>query len=178
MKRLLTIFAVGLLLFPSLCLASGYVLVNYGIGGDVDEPSLGVEMGGIFLSDLHPTGGALSFGLGVSVADTDENPPSALPPSGGPYDSLVDYNDGREQEIDVTFGGELIPSLFAVGGLGYSTQDTTIIGISGGQYYEVETDTDKNATWMLGIRYVIEGLDIGLGFHSRRGIMAGIGIAF
>jgi hypothetical protein len=179
MKRLLPILAVFTLLLPAVCSASGYVLANYVIGGEIDEPSLGVEIGGIFLSDLHPTGGALSFGLGVSVADTDEDPPSAAHPlPAQTYDYLKKYNEGYEQEIDITFGAEMIPAFFAVGGVGYASQDTTTIGVSGSQPYEVETDTDRNVTWMLGARYVIEGLNIGLGFHSRRGIMASVGIAF
>lgn len=174
MKRLLPILTLVAVLFPAVCCASGYVLVNYGIGGKIDEPSLGVELGGISLSDLHPTGGAFSLGLGVSVADTDENPPSP----GDPFTSYGKFNDGTEQEIDVTFGAEMIPSFFAVGGIGYASQDTVTIGNSGGQAVEVDSDTDRNATFMLGARYVIEGLNIGLGFHSRRGIMASVGIAF
>jgi hypothetical protein len=179
MKRLLPILTVFAVLFPAICFASGYVLVNYGVGGKIDEPSLGLELGGIFLSDLHPTGGALSLGLGVSVADTDENPPSGLQPlTTQAYDFLKKYNDGNEQEVDVTFGAEMIPAFFAVGGIGYASQDTKTIGTLDSKAYEVSTDTDKNATWMLGARYVIEGLNIGLGFHSRRGIMASVGIAF
>lgn len=180
MKRLLPALFLLSVLFPVVCSASGYVLVNYGIGGKVDEPSLGVEIGGIFLSDLHPSGGALSLGLGVSVADTDEDPPSGLQPTtpAPAYTAVNEFNEGDEQEINVTFGAEMIPSFFAVGGIGYSTQDTETIGVSDSQLFEVDTDTDENVTWMLGARYVIEGLNLGLGFHSRRGIMAGVGIAF
>ena len=174
MKRLLPILTLVAVLFPAVCCASGYVLVNYGIGGKIDEPSLGVELGGIFLSDLHPTGGAFSLGLGVSVADTDENPPSP----GDPFTSYGKFNDGTEQETDVTFGAEMIPSFFAVGGIGYASQDTMKIGTDGVNAVELDSDTDRNATFMLGARYVIEGLNIGLGFHSRRGIMASVGIAF
>jgi len=179
MKRLFWVIILAVFI-PALVHAEGYVLVSYGIAGEIDEPSLGLEMGGIFLSYLHPTGGAFSFGLGVSVGDTDEDPPSSLlPPSAGTeYDTFLDYNDGNEQEVNIDFGAELAPSFFAVVGLGYASQNTTTIGFSGSQYYEVATGKDSNATWMLGMRYIIEGLDIGLGYHSRRGIMAGLGIAF
>jgi hypothetical protein len=177
MKRGLAILAGLIVFLPGVCAASGYFLVNYGIGGDIDEPSLGIELGGIFLSSLHPSGGAMSFGLGVSVGDTDENPPSA-PATFSPLTNLREYNDGNEYEITATFGAEMIPALFAVGGIGYATQDTVTIGSFGGQLYEQDTGTDKNTSWMLGMRYVREGLNIGLGFHTRRGIMAGVGIAF
>ncbi len=179
MKR--SILVVFLCMFiPALCQAEGYVFVNYGIGGEIDEPSLGVEMGGIFLSYLHPTGGALSLGIGVSVGDTDEDPPSgSVPLTPAPsYTSLKDYNDGNEQEVYLSFGAEMTPSFFAVAGLGYASQNTATIGVFEGQAYEVDTDKDKNVTWMLGMRYVIEGLNLGLGYHSRRGILAGLGIAF
>ncbi len=180
MKMLLAALAVLLVLVPTLCRAEGYVMVNYGIGGDIDEPSLGVEMGGIFLSRLHPEGGAVSFGLGVSIADTDEDIPSAvLPPVPAPaYDLLAEYNDGNEQEVYVSLGAEMVPALFAVGGLGYASQDTVRVGRSGGQFYEVDTESDHNVSWMLGMRYIIQGLNVGLGYHSRRGILAGVGVAF
>lgn len=178
MKRVFAILTGLLVLLPGVCGASGYFLVNYGIGGRVDEPSLGVELGGIVLSDYHPSGGALSFGVGVSVADTDDDPPSAPKASSLDLANLSSYDDGNEQEIAVVFGGELSPALFAVAGLGYSTQDTVTLGTSGGTLYKRDSDTDKNATFMLGLRYVIEGLNLGLGFHTRRGIMAGVGIAF
>ncbi|MBN2298080.1 MAG: hypothetical protein JXM72_05775, partial [Deltaproteobacteria bacterium] len=111
---------------------------------------------------------------------TDEDPPSAnLPPiAGTTYDTFRDYNDGNEQEVNIDFGSELAPSFFGVVGLGYASQNTTTIGFTGDNYYEVATDKDTNVTWMLGMRYIIEGMDIGLGYHSRRGIMAGLGIAF
>ena len=175
------LIAVVMITFvPAVCLAEGYVLVNYGIGGEIDEPSLGVEMGGIFLSYLHPTGGALSLGIGISVGDTDEDPPSAaLPPSPAPaYSSVRDLNDGNEQEVYLSFGAEIVPSFFGIAALGYANQNITTIGVSGLDNYEIDTDKDKNVTWMLGMRYIIEGLNMGLGYHSRRGILASLGIAF
>ncbi len=180
MKRLLIALAFLLVLVPTLCRAEGYVMVNYGIGGDIDEPSLGVEMGGIFFSHLHPEGGAVSFGLGVSIADTDEDIPSAvLPPVPAPaYEQFTEYNDGNEQEVYVSVGAEMIPALFAVGGVGYASQDTVVVGRSADQFYEVDSESDNNVTWMLGMRYIIQGLNVGLGYHSRRGILAGIGVAF
>jgi len=181
MKRpLIVLMMLLMLLLPAVCAAEGYVMVNYGIGGDIDEPSLGVEIGGIFLSRLHPEGGAFSFGLGVSVADTDEDVPiAALPPTPAPpYDLIARYNDGNEQEVYVSLGAEIIPALFAVGGLGYASQDTVLIARSAGQYYEVDSESENNVSWMLGMRYIIRGLNAGLGYHSRRGVMAGIGIAF
>ncbi len=179
MKRFI-IGALIILFIPAICQAEGYVVLNYGIAGEIDEPSLGVEIGGIFLSYLHPTGGALSLGIGISAGDTDEDPPTASsPPAPAPaYDAVRDFNDGSEQEVYVSFGAEMVPSFFGIAGLGYASQNTTTIGTSGGQNYEIDTGTDKNVTWMLGMRYIVEGINVGLGYHSRRGILASLGVAF
>jgi len=178
MKRF---FLITLLVFlPAISQGAGYVIASYADGGDLHEPSLGLELGGIFLSPLHPTGGAFSLGLGISVADTDEDPPRAepLPVVVPAFDSRKEYKDGTEQEVYVSFGGELIPSFFAVGGIGYASQDVVDIGTSSGQRYKIGSDTDTNVTWMLCMRYVLEGLNMGIGYHSRRGVMASLGIAF
>lgn len=175
-----SILCIIALSLPLMCHGAGYVCANYAVGGKIDEPSLGIELGGIFLSSLHPTGGALSVGLGVSIADTDEDPPSAEePPVTEPvYSVLRDYNDGNEQEVTLTFGAEMIPALFAVAGVGYASQDVTTIGTAGDQRYEVDSETDTNISFMVGLRYVIHGLNAGIGYHSRRGVMASLGIAF
>ncbi|MCD6570316.1 MAG: hypothetical protein J7L53_06400 [Deltaproteobacteria bacterium] len=178
-KRIILILSV-ILLFPGICLASGYVLATYGTGGDeIDGPSLGIELGGIFLSDLHPTGGAFSFGLGISVGDSDEDPPSiAKLPLGSPVTGLIDYNDGNEQEVYLSFGAEMTPALFGVAGIGYTSQKIVTIGLTDGTLYEVDDETDNNISGMLQIRYAWEGFTLGIGYHSRRGAIASLGIAF
>ena len=177
MKRVFAILAGLIVLFPGVCGASGYFLANYGLGGKADGASIGVEIGAVFLSKLHPSGGALSIGVGVSAADTDEDAPSA-PSTTLPLSNLRDYNDGYEQEIDVVLGAELVPALFLVGGLGYAMQDVKTFGTNGGRLYEEGSSTDHYGAYMLGVRYVIEGLNVGVGYDNRRGVMAGIGIAF
>jgi len=179
MKRIVFI-VLSVIILPVTASAAGYVIGNYAMGGKIDEPSIGIEMGAIFLSDLHPTGGALSVGVGISVGDTDEDPPTGLQPTTGAmtYDLLKEYNDGTEQEIYMALGAEITMSFFGVAGLGYSSQDKITLGTSGGEFYEVETEVDNNISGIVGMRYVIEGLNMGLGYHTRRGIMASIGIAF
>jgi len=178
-KRIILIIST-ILIFPGICLASGYVLATYAPGGDeIDGPSLGIELGGISLSDLHPTGGAFSLGLGISVGDSDEDPPSVakLPP-GGPVTGIIGYNDGNEQEVYLSFGAEITPALFGVVGIGYTSQKIVTIGISDGTFYEVDDETDNNISGMLQVRYAREGLILGVGYHSRRGVIASLGIAF
>ena len=161
--------------------ASGYVLGTYGSGGEIDESSFGVEMGAIFLSYIHPTGGAFSLGLGISVANSDENPPSLTYPllPGTRAVWSKDYNDGNEQEIYISLGAEIVPSLFLVVGGGFSRQDkVNIIGTSSGQMCEASDTTEHHGTFSLQFRYAIEGITFGLGYHTRRGVIAGLGVAF
>jgi hypothetical protein len=151
-------------ILPLISHGAGYVLGNFGTGGKVHDPSYGLEMGGIFLSPYHPNGGAFSLGLGASIAQTDENPPS---------DPIKKYNDGTEQEIYTTFGAEIVPAFFGVAGVGYASQEIVKPGLSG-----KESDTQTNVAWILGMRYVVRGFNMGVGFDTRRGVTASLGVAF
>jgi len=152
-------------IMPLVCEAAGYVFVTYGNGGEMDSPSYGLELGAIFLSPYHPTGGAFSAGIGVCVADSDEDPP-AVPER--------KYNDGAEQEVFASAGAEIVPALFGVAGVGYSTQDV----VKPSDISAKNTETESYVTGMIGIRYVVGNFALGLGFHTRRGVMAGFGAAF
>jgi len=158
MKKIILITLVMTVL-PVISHGAGYVLLNYGDGGDVHAASYGIELGGIFLSPYHPNGGAFSLGIGASLANTDETV------------SDRKYNDGNEQEICATFGAEIVPAFFGVAGVGFATQD--VINPT-----DSTKSTDNNVTWMLGMRYVVQYMNIGLGYDYRRGVMAGIGVAF
>lgn len=151
-------------LLPLISHGAGYVLGNFGIGGKVHDPSYGLEMGGIFLSPYHPNGGAFSIGLGASIAQTDENPPS---------DPQRKYNDGTEQEIYGTFGAEIVPAFFGVAGVGYASQEVVKPGPSGR-----DSETETNVALILGMRYVVSGFNMGVGFDTRRGVTASLGVAF
>jgi hypothetical protein len=165
MKRF---FLITLMIFlPMISHGAGYVIADYATGGRIDAQSLGLEMGAIFLSPYHPNGGAFSVGLGVSIADTDENPPSFS-------DHQMKFNDGNEQEVYASFGAEIVPAFFGVAGVGYATQSIVKFDTLGDRHSE----TDNNISWMLGMRYILEAIDIGLGVHSRRGVMASLGVAF
>ena len=157
MKKIILITLVMTVL-PVLSHGAGYVLLNYGDGGDVHAASYGIELGGIFLSPYHPNGGAFSLGIGASIADTDETV------------SDRKYNDGNEQEICAIFGAEIVPAFFGVAGVGFANQDVI--------NSDRTRSTDNNVTWMLGMRYVVQYMNIGLGYDYRRGVMAGIGVAF
>ena len=162
MKKI--ILGMLLVFLPVICQGAGYIIADYAVGGRIDGPSLGLEMGAIFLSPYHPNGGAFSVGLGASIADTDEDV----------SDHPGKFNDGNEQEIYASFGAEIVPALFGVAGVGYAAQDVVKVDTEGGRHSE----TDNNISFMFGMRYILEGIDIGLGFHSRRGVMASLGVAF
>ncbi len=169
MKRII-LWTLLVAFFPMVSHGAGYIFANYGNGGEANEQSYGLEIGGIFLSPYHPTGGAFSIGIGASVAETDEDPPS--------YSSgSLKYNDGNEQEIYAAFGAEIVPSFFGVIGLGCSVQSVKSYGSSGNTYVS-KTDNETNFAGMIGMRYVIKGMAMGLGYDYRRGVIAGLGVAF
>ncbi len=165
MKKI--ILGMLLVFLPAISHGAGYIIADYATGGRIDAQSLGLEMGAIFLSPYHPNGGAFSVGLGISVADTDEDPPSES-------DHPEKFNDGNEQEIYASFGAEIVPAFFGVVGVGYATQDVVKFDSS----LNRGSETDNNISLMLGMRYILEGFNIGLGFDSRRGVMASLGVAF
>ena len=151
-----------LMILPIVSLGAGYVIANYGDGGKVSAKSYGVELGGIFLSPLHPNGGAFSVGVGASIAKTDES-----------SSSVRTFNDGNEQEIYGVFGAEIVPAFFGVAGVGYASQDTKTHTIT-----KTGSGTDNFGTWMLGMRYVVKMFNVGLGYDYRRGVIASLGVAF
>ena len=163
MRRLCGIILMALLI-PAVSQGAGYVVGTYGLGGEMGEPSAGLEIGAIFLSDLHPTGGAFSLGIGISIGGTDESPPSTYPPT-SPISirTLVEYNDGNEQAVCLCAGTELTPGLFAIGGLGYATQNVVTIAYAPDGWYQVDSEDDTYVPWLVGIRYAVEGLVMGLG---------------
>jgi len=159
---------IGILcLVPGLTYGSGYVIGTYGFGGSMDDLSWGAEMGGVFLSDMHPTGGALSAGIGFSVGETEDDVPSTYP-------NPKKFDDGKEYEGYVDCGAEFIPGFFGTVGLGYSTQKVVTIARAG----EIDSETEEHVTGMIGLRYVMQGFSAGIGFHTRRGIVVNAGIAF
>jgi hypothetical protein len=165
MKKIISITLV-LMVLPLISHGAGYVLANYGDGGKVDASSYGLELGGIFLSPYHPNGGAFSLGIGASIANTNEHPSSSF---------TGKSNDGNEQEIYVSFGAEIVPAFFGVVGVGYASQDTKTYNAS---TLTTSSGTDRFGTWMLGMRYVVESFNIGLGYDYRRGVTASLGVAF
>ena len=166
MKKMMLVLGF-IFCFPMISYGAGYVLANYADGGDIHESSYGIELGAIFLSDLHPNGGAVSIGVGVSLADTDESPPSSRYSTG-------EYNDGNEQEIDLVLGAEIVPAFFGVVGVGYSSQDV----IKPSLISNDNEDTETNTPWLAGVRYAVESFNMGVGYNSRRGIMVSLGLAF
>lgn len=159
---------IGMLcLLPGLSYGAGYIIGTYGFGGPMDDISWGAEIGGVFLSDLHPTGGAVSGGVGFSVGQTEDSIPSTAP-------SSKRFNDGNENEGYINLGAELAPAFFGTVGLGYSSQKVVTIAPAG----ETDSETKNYVTGMIGLRYVIQGLSAGIGFHTRRGIMVNLGLAF
>jgi hypothetical protein len=185
MKKTICILILLTLAVPGMSYAGAYVLGNFGFGGRSNHLSGGAEFGGIFLSDLHPTGGSFSAGIGfsVSVPDSDQKVPhnnGTDIPTPRPNELSNDsYNDGNEYEGCATFGAELAPSFFLNIGAGYAWWKEDTVGVfNDGYKYITDTKNKNEVTGMLGVRYAIEGFTMGLGFHTRRGIVLSLGVAF
>jgi len=168
-----------ILLFPISLQAAGYINLNYGTGGNSDATSLGLEMGGIMLSNLHPTGGAVFGGFCVSVADTEDRIPANTIYAGTPVlTNILEYNDGNQSQIGITFGAEIVPTIFMVMGIGYSTQDIVKIGSAASSFYQISDKVEHETPAMFGVRYTQEMLNMGLAYDTERGILLSLGVAF
>jgi hypothetical protein len=89
------------------------------------------------------------------------------------------YNDGNEYEGCATFGIELAPSFFINVGAGYAWWKENTVGVfSDGNKYITDTKNKNEVTGMAGLRYAYQGFSMGLGFHTRRGILLSLGVAF
>jgi hypothetical protein len=187
MKKTIGLLIMLTLAVPGMSYAGAYVLGNFGFGAPSDTTSsgnwsAGAEFGGIFLSKLHPTGGALSAGAGfsISIPKSSNKVPSynGKLPSGTPAN---DYYDGNEYEVNACFGAELAPSFFLNLGAGYAwwneasvTDPVPFVGTR----YLVDSSSKNSVTGMLGLRYAMQGFMMGLGFHTRRGVVVSLGVAF
>lgn len=185
MKRTICISILLMLILPGMSHAGGYVLGNFGFGGKSNHLSYGAEFGGVFLSSLHPTGGAFSAGLGCSIAvpDSDQKVPhnsGSYVPTPGLTELAEDtFNDGNEYEGDIIVGAELFPSFFLNIGGGYAWWKEETVGIfSDGNKYITSKDNKNEITGMLGLRYAVQNFSMGLGFHTRRGVVVSLGVAF
>lgn len=176
-KTILIVWVV--LAFPVSSHAAGYLIGTYGFGGAMDGMSWGAELGGVFLSEYHPTGDAFSAGVGFSVGQTEDSIPTTSDlPLPAPAEGSKKYNDGNEYEGYLNLGAELVPALFGTVGVGYASQKVVRVARLGDVNYETDSETETHITGMLGVRYVREGFSAGIGFHSRRGVMLSLGVAF
>jgi hypothetical protein len=189
MKKTICMLILLTFAVPGMSYAGAYMLGNFGFGAPSDTTSsgnwsAGAEFGGIFLSSLHPTGGALSAGAGfaVSVPKSSNKVPSyngKLPASMSGLVPTNDYYDGNEYEINACVGAELAPSFFLNLGAGYAwwNEDTVSDPILGTRYL-VDSSSKNSVTGMIGLRYAIQGFMMGLGYHTRRGVVVSLGVAF
>jgi len=189
MKKTICILILLTLAVPGMSYAGAYMLGNFGFGAPSDTTSsgnwsAGAEFGGIFLSSLHPTGGALSAGAGfaVSVPKSSNKVPSYNSKlSVNPGLPATDYYDGNEYEVNACVGAELAPSFFLNLGGGYAWWNEETVTDPDpvfGTRYLVDTSSKNSVTGMIGLRYAIQGFMMGLGYHTRRGVVVSLGVAF
>jgi hypothetical protein len=187
MKKTIYLLILFTLAVPGMSHAGAYVLGNFGFGAPSDTTSAGnwsagAEFGGIFLSSLHPTGGSFSAGLGfaISVPKSSNKVPSYTDKwSSNPGLPATDYYDGNEYEVNACVGAELAPSFFLNLGGGYAWwNEATVTDPILGKSYLVDSSSKSSATGMIGLRYAVQGFMMGLAYHTRRGVVVSLGVAF
>jgi hypothetical protein len=90
--------------------------------------------------------------------------------------STNDYYDGNEYEVNACVGAELAPSFFLNLGGGYAWWNETTV--TEPIRYIADESSKNSATGMIGLRYAIQGFMMGLGYHTRRGVVLSLGVAF
>lgn len=147
--------------------AGVYIFGNIGSGGEVDDSSIGGEIG----ATLPTSNPSFLLGIGISVAGISKT------------ERISDFADREfsdEWEGYGAVGIRLISGLYLVGTAGYSQQTESITLHAGGVSVEGgnEEVKDEHFTASGQLRYVYKSLIIGGGYHNRRGIIGGIGFAF
>ncbi len=147
--------------------AQGYLFISGGGAGSAKAGSVGVEAGKMFprRDPQYLLGGSFSVALNGSAG-------ASVPPV---FESKIRH----EQEINGVAGFRFARGLFFVGTAGVSSQTEKDVFHFPGQPQEV--DQIPLHTFFSGsgqFRYIHKKLMVGVGYHSRRGIIGGFGFTF
>lgn len=151
----------------------GYFAIFLGTGGEADGPSTSLEIGRIMEQDHI-------IGMGVTWLGTNDlaetyyiNAPA---PSGSTDQGL--QNEGDEFELFGVYGREWKKRMFVVGTLGVSQQKKVDLEkAASGALYATSRKKERYITLSAQVRHVLSnGNMLSVGYHTRRGFLAGISI--
>ena len=145
----------------------GYVFFSGGGGGPARAENVGVEGGKIFTEKKYPylLGGSLSVAFNGRKGEN--------------IGTFLETSIRNEQEINGAAGLRLVKGLFIVGTAGLSVQsEKDVINVPGTPTVIEEVPLNKYFSASGQLRYVYKRFMFGAGYHSRRGVLAGLGFAF
>lgn len=165
--RLIVGIAALLVLMPSNGYGQGYVFFNGGGGGPAHAGSGGFEFGKIFPKE-NPR-----FLLGGAFSVTNNGYPL---PQFTPF-LKTDVRD--EQELALVGGIRLARGIYAVGTGGMSDRSRKDYLVLGGNKDLLgEYGGTLRGVGSGQLRFVYRRFMLGVGYHSRRGLVAGVGFTF
>ena len=151
---------------PDTLLAQGYVMFSGGTGGATHATSAGIE-GGKFFPRNNPR---FLLGGDFSVA-VNGHPGERLP--------YFQTDIRNEQQIGAVAGLRLVQHLYLVGTGGVSSQaEKDYIVANGKRTLIAEIQGTVYGSGSGQFRFVYKRFIVGVGYHSRRGLVFGIGYIF
>jgi hypothetical protein len=147
--------------------AQGYVFFNGGGGGPAHAGSGGFEAGKFFPRD-NPR-----FLLGGAFSVMNNGYPEQT------YSPFFQTHVRDEQELSLAGGIRLARGVYAVGTGGLSSRDhRDYLNTNTGQHLIEEYSGTIRGCGSGQLRFVFKRFMLGVGYHSRRGVVAGIGFTF
>jgi hypothetical protein len=160
------VLAAAGILFPQSLGAQGYVMFNGGNGGASHAASGGFEMGKFFPKE-NPR-----FLLGGDFSVAGNGYP-------GERAQFFQSDIRNEQQIGVVAGIRLVKGLYAVGTGGMSSRsERDYLVANGKRVLLAELPGTVHGSGSGQIRFVYRRLIFGAGYHSRRGLVVGVGFTF
>lgn len=168
-KYLLVALVVSCFVFGSKDANAGvYFFGNGGGGGKADGGSIGGEIGGIWPKDAPK----YLLGLGLSQTNSEKSEPATF---------ILDKVRSNEYEFYGAAGLGLTKGFFitGTGGVTETCEGTVLKGDDPSSCADYDgNDVKYKFTGSGQLRFVHKQLMLGIGYHSRRGIIGGIGISF
>ena len=152
--------------FAQLLCAQGYVMFNGGAGGAAHATSGGIEAGKFFPRE-NPR---FLLGGDFSVAG-----------NGHPGERLPNFETDirNEQQIGAVVGVRLVRYLYLVGTGGVSSRsERDYVVANGKRTFVAEVIGRVYGSGSGQLRFVYKRFIVGVGYHSRRGLVFGVGFTF
>lgn len=170
-KMLSIVLASAGFIFPQALMAQGYLMINGGNGGALHSGSFGVEAGAFF-PEKDPR-----FLLGGDFSSIDRGYFEYVP---GPNGTRIPH----EIESGAVGGIRMLRGVYLVGTGGVSWHSEQEFVAPDGESYWFGEGTligEKRKVYGSGsgqVRFVYRRLIFGAGYHSRRGVVVGVGFTF